>query len=95
MQGFNKYIAPDFDPKKHKTANGYAGKSVAVKTVRIEMPWPVFCSHCKCYVAKGLRFNATKKEVGKYFSTRIFEFHVKCVECSGPMVIRTDPEHRD
>ena len=90
-----RYIAPDFDPDKHKSINGYAGKSVVPKTVRIELPWSIFCGHCDAHVAKGVRYNARKKESGKYFSTRIFEFHFTCHLCSGPIVMKTDPEHRD
>jgi len=95
MQGFNRYIPPDFDPEVHGTLNKYAGKDVRPKTVRIELPWSIFCGHCQAHVAKGVRYNAVKKEVGAYFSTKIFEFSMTCHLCSGPIVIKTDPEHRD
>ncbi len=95
MQGFNRYYAPDFDPAVHKTLNGYAGKDARPKTVRFELVWPVFCGHCKAHVAKGVRYNATKAHVGAYHSTKIYQFSFTCHLCSGPIVIRTDPEHRD
>jgi coiled-coil domain-containing protein 130 len=95
FQGFNRYYAPDFDPEKHKTLNGYAGKDVRIKTVRIELPWAIFCGHCKAHVAKGVRYNAKKAQRGNYLSTKIFEFSMTCHLCSGPIVIKTDPEHRD
>lgn len=85
----------DFDPVVHKTANGYAGKDVRPKTVRIELPWSIFCNHCQAHVAKGVRYNAHKKMVGNYHSTKIYQFSMTCHLCSGPIVIRTDPEHRD
>lgn len=94
-KGFNRYYAPDFDPQKHKTLNGYAGKDVRVKTVRIELPWAIFCGHCKAHVAKGVRYNAKKTHRGEYLSTKIYEFSMTCHLCSGPIVIKTDPEHRD
>ena len=71
------------------------GKDVRPKTVRIELPFDIWCEHCSAHVGKGVRYNARKKEVGKYFSTRIFEFSMTCHLCSGPIVMKTDPEHRD
>ena len=65
------------------------------KTVRIELPWSIFCGHCEAHVAKGVRFNARKQEIGAYHSTKIFEFSMTCHLCSGPIVIKTDPENRD
>jgi coiled-coil domain-containing protein 130 len=91
----SQYYAPDFDPKVHKTANGYVGKDVQPKTVRIELPWSIFCGHCEAHVAKGVRYNARKREIGAYHSTKIYEFSMTCHLCSGPIVIKTDPEHRD
>ncbi len=95
MQGFNKYYPPDFDPSVHKTLNAYAGKDARPKTVRFELVWPVFCGHCKAHVAKGVRYNAKKEQIGAYHSTKIYQFSFTCHLCSGPIVIKTDPEHRD
>ncbi len=46
-------------------------------------------------MAKGVRYNAKKTHRGNYLSTKIYEFSMTCHLCSGPIVIKTDPEHRD
>ncbi len=46
------------------------------------------------HVAQGTRFDATKIAVGKYFSTTIWEFRMKCKLCYHEWVIQTDPENR-
>jgi hypothetical protein len=46
------------------------------------------------HVALGTRFDATKVEIGKYFSTKIWEFRMKCKMCYHEWVIQTDPENR-
>lgn len=43
-------------------------------------------------IAKGVRFNAEKKCVDKYMSTKIYEFSMKCHQCGNKIVVRTDPE---
>ncbi len=40
----------------------------------------------------GVRYNAEKKQVGNYFSTRIYEFSMKCHICSNRIVVTTDPK---
>ena len=45
-------------------------------------------------IAKGVRFNADKKEVGKFHSTKILEFKL-IHHCGNIMICRTDPEHGD
>jgi coiled-coil domain-containing protein 130 len=42
-------------------------------------------------IAKGVRFNAAKKAVGKYLSTTIWEFRMNCHLCGNKLVCRTDP----
>jgi coiled-coil domain-containing protein 130 len=42
-----------------------------------------------------VRFNAGKKEVGRYLSTKIYEFSMKCHMCAHPLKVRTDPKHCD
>jgi coiled-coil domain-containing protein 130 len=66
------------------------------------MPFHVRCDACKQMIAKGVRFNAEKKKgkksfnlVGKYLSTHIFQFSMRCDMCKNIMVIRTDPEKID
>jgi len=46
-------------------------------------------------IGQGTRYNAEKKKIGKYFSSPIFEFRMKCAECSGWMTINTDPKNGD
>lgn len=95
MQGQNKYYPPDFDPKEHGTINKYRGKDVRPDTVRFEMPWSASCNYCHTHLGKGLRFNVYKKHAGFYYTTRIVEFHMTCPQCSGRIVLKTDPQNRD
>ena len=44
-------------------------------------------------MGKGTRFNAEKQQAGKYYSTPIWSFTMKCPECPGQFVIHTDPQH--
>lgn len=64
-------------------------------TIRFEMMYNVRCLGCNNSIAKGVRFNAKKKSVGKYLSTKIYEFIMNCHLCGNKMVIRTDPEKGD
>lgn len=47
---------------------------------RFEMPYNIWCGGCNSMIAKGVRFNAEKKQVGNYYSTkvrlRVFPFSV-------------------
>lgn len=65
------------------------------QTVRFEMPFAVWCHHCKPHaiVGQGVRFNAEKKKVGDYYSTPIWSFRMKHVTCGGTLEIRTDPKN--
>ncbi|XP_039691020.1 probable cyclic nucleotide-gated ion channel 20, chloroplastic isoform X2 [Medicago truncatula] len=38
--------------------------------VRFEMPYNIWCGGCNSTTAKGVRFNAEKKQVGNYYSTK-------------------------
>ncbi len=49
--------------------------------IRFEMPYNIWCGGCGKHIRKGTRFNAKKKDAGKYFSTKIFAFHMKCACC--------------
>ncbi|TDH67692.1 hypothetical protein CCR75_008683 [Bremia lactucae] len=68
--------------------------SDGVLVVRFEMPYGVWCTHCDAHIGRGVRFNARKKQAGRYFTSTIWEFCMKCPNCSGEMVIRTDPKAR-
>jgi coiled-coil domain-containing protein 130 len=60
--------------------------------VRFEMPYNVWCEGCNEHIGKGVRFNAEKKQFGNYFSTKIWQFRMKCHLCSNWMEIHTDPK---
>lgn len=49
-----------------------------VLTIRFEMPFNVRCVGCDNHIAKGVRFNAEKKQIGNYFSTKIWSFRFPC-----------------
>lgn len=49
---------------------------------RFEMPYNIWCGGCNSMIAKGVRFNAEKKQVGNYYSTK--------VSCSDSTVICTN-----
>mmetsp|Transcript_19389 Transcript_19389/g.18502 ORF Transcript_19389/g.18502 Transcript_19389/m.18502 type:complete len:85 (-) Transcript_19389:47-301(-) len=58
----------------------------------------MFDSRClKCFksIGKGVRFNAHKKHVDNYLSTKIYEFTMNCHSCSNKLVVRTDPKNCD
>ncbi|KAI3634113.1 hypothetical protein MIR68_007717 [Amoeboaphelidium protococcarum] len=94
-----KYLPPDFDPRKHKNVNSYQkqarGKqqSSSDNKVRFEMPMGVFCLGCDRMIAAGTRFNSTKRTCGKYLSTDVSQFSMKCLECQQQIVIQTDPQN--
>ncbi|KAH6711073.1 CWC16 protein [Leptodontidium sp. MPI-SDFR-AT-0119] len=105
MQGFNmgRYVPPDQEGLmsgnqihgKH-ALGGRANKiSQGILTVRFEMPYPIWCTTCPkpTIIGQGVRFNAEKKKVGKYFTTPIFSFRMKHVACGGWIEIRTDPKN--
>lgn len=35
------------------------------------MPFNIWCGGCNSMIAKGVRFNAEKKQVGNYYSTKV------------------------
>jgi coiled-coil domain-containing protein 130 len=61
-------------------------------TVRFEMPFHIWCNGCKNKIAKGVRFNARKKVVGDYLSTKILAFSMRCPRCGNVIVVKTDPK---
>ncbi|KAF2847518.1 DUF572-domain-containing protein [Plenodomus tracheiphilus IPT5] len=100
MQGFNmgRYYPPDAsNPPTFNTTHplgARANKSAqGILTVRFELPFAVWCQHCKpeAIVGQGVRFNAEKKRVGNYYSTPIWSFRMKHTACGGWWEIRTDP----
>ncbi|KAK0385214.1 hypothetical protein NLU13_7691 [Sarocladium strictum] len=95
MQGFNmgRYVPPDKEGLT--TGNALHRKRTTPATVRFEMPFAVWCSHCPkpTIIGQGVRFNATKTRVGAYHSTAIWAFRFKHAACGGELEIRTDPKN--
>ena len=76
-----------------KGHNQYLTNSI----VRFELPYHGVCQNPSCNknVGKGTRFNAKKVHCGNYFTTKIYEFQMKCRACSKEeFVIRTNPKER-
>ena len=101
MQGFNKYYPPDYDGKT--SVNKLAGKNHAlgsraskikdgILTVRFECPFDISCLKCEKTIAQGVRFNASKKKVGNYYTTPIWSFRMKCANCANWLEIRSNPK---
>jgi len=88
--GLNYYVPPDGERKPKDRSNQFRRNNV----VRLEMPFDGWCTVCNAHVAKGLRFNAHKEAVGKYFSTTIWKFSMKCVACKAVLEMKTDPKNR-
>ena len=98
-----RYVPPDQEGlvsgnKLHgKHALGARANKISqgILTVRFEMPYPIWCTHCPkpTIIGQGVRFNAEKKKIGNYFSTPIFSFRMKHVACGGWIEIRTDPKN--
>ncbi len=81
--------------KKHALGNRANKISQGILTVRFEMPFPIWCTHCPkpTIIGQGVRFNAEKKKVGNYYSSPIYSFRMKHVACGGIIEIRTDPQN--
>ena len=101
----NFYYPPDHDPRKgsrnkqlgqhHLRERAARLASEGILVVRFELPFNCFCSGCGRNLGQGLRFNADKKQVGSYHSTKVWEFSM-CVPCCGTrLVLRTDPQKGD
>ncbi|KAG8910378.1 hypothetical protein FRC00_008293, partial [Tulasnella sp. 408] len=103
MQGFNRWIPPDYDPQKHHTLNDYHGKKAlgdrerkrdqGILITRFELPFNIWCGTCNNHIGMGVRYNAEKKKVGNYYSTPIYSFRCKCHLCDGWFEIQTDPKN--
>ena len=59
---------------------------------RFELPFNIWCGGCGSHVGMGVRYNAEKSQVGKYYSTPIFKFRMKCHLCDNYFEIQTDPQ---
>ncbi|XP_075522249.1 uncharacterized protein LOC142555316 [Primulina tabacum] len=97
----NFYYPPEWEPKKgglNKFHGQHALRERARKIdqgiliIRFEMPFNIWCGGCESMIAKGVRFNAEKKQVGNYYSTKIWSFSMKSACCRHEIVIQTDPK---
>ncbi|KAL2641348.1 hypothetical protein R1flu_008935 [Riccia fluitans] len=61
--------------------------------IRFEMPFNVWCGGCQSMIAKGVRFNAEKKAVGNYYSTKIWSLKMQAGCCKQEIEIQTDPKN--
>ncbi|OTB03588.1 hypothetical protein M426DRAFT_12309 [Hypoxylon sp. CI-4A] len=93
-----RYVPPDVEGtttgnKLHKKRPPGFSSNGAQQTIRFEMPFAIWCSHCAkpTIIGQGVRFNATKHKVGSHHSTPVFAFRMRHAECGGAIEIRTDP----
>lgn len=103
-KGQNKYYPPDYDPKVgglNKFLGTHALRERANKIhlgiiiIRFEMPYNIWCDGCKNHIGMGVRYNAEKTTVGKYYTTTVYQFRMKCHLCDNYIVIKTDPGNLD
>jgi coiled-coil domain-containing protein 130 len=98
-----RYVPPDQEGVisgnklhgKHALGSRANKISQGILTVRFEMPYPIWCTHCPkpTIIGQGVRFNAEKKKVGNYHSSPIYSFRMKHTICGGWIEIRTDPKN--
>lgn len=98
----NFYYPPEWTPDQgslNKFHGQHALRERAKKidqgilVIRFEMPFNIWCGGCNSMIAKGVRFNAEKKQVGNYYSTKIWSFSMKAACCKHQIVIQTDPKN--
>lgn len=100
----NFYYPPEWSPKKG-SLNKFHGQHAlrerarkldqGILIIRFEMPFNIWCGGCNSMIAKGVRFNAEKKQVGNYYSTKIWSFTMKAACCKHEIVIQTDPKNTE
>ena len=103
----NKYYPPEYDPAVHGSLNAYRGhhplgnrvrkklRESGAVVVRFEMPFNAWCDTCHTHLARGTRYNAEQRRVGKYHSTPVYSFTMRCACCGCTFVIETDPARAD
>eukprot|EP00882_Tetradesmus_deserticola_P008306 GHRQ01008756.1.p1 GENE.GHRQ01008756.1~~GHRQ01008756.1.p1 ORF type:complete len:304 (+),score=118.81 GHRQ01008756.1:74-913(+) len=62
--------------------------------IRFEVPFNIWCNQCGEHIAKGVRFNAEKKQVGSYHSTKVLAFTMRH-HCGCKITIQTDPKNAE
>ncbi|KAL8112125.1 hypothetical protein AgCh_019720 [Apium graveolens] len=98
----NFYYPPEWTPDQG-SLNKFNGQHAlrerarkldqGILIIRFEMPYNIWCGGCNSMIAKGVRFNAEKKQVGNYHSTKIWSFTMKSACCRHEIVIQTDPKN--
>lgn len=93
----NFYIHPEWRPE-YGGISKFAGSTGANQyqkygIIRFELPFDGWCTKCERHISKGTRFNAKKDKDGKYFTTQIWSFSMKCASCDNQMIIKTDPQN--
>ncbi|XP_058087615.1 uncharacterized protein LOC131234698 [Magnolia sinica] len=98
----NFYYPPEWTPSQG-SLNKFHGQHAlrerarkidqGILIIRFEMPFNIWCGGCNSMIAKGVRFNAEKKQVGNYYSTKIWSFTMKSACCKHEIVIQTDPKN--
>lgn len=66
-----------------------------ILVIRFEMPFNVWCNGCGHLIGKGVRFNAEKKAVGAYYSTKIWSFSMTAPCCQEHIEVQTDPKNHE
>lgn len=61
---------------------------------RFEIPFNIWCGKCGEHIAKGERFNAEKKAIGNYHSTKVLQFTMTH-HCGCKITIQTDPKNAE
>ena len=93
----NFYYPPEWEPQMGGISKfqGSKGKNQYEQhgIIRFELPFDAWCLGCGIHMTKGLRFNAKKEKEGKYFTTQIWAFMMKCFSCEQRYKIKTDPQN--
>ncbi|CAI7735414.1 unnamed protein product [Closterium sp. NIES-54] len=100
----NFYYPPEWTPEQG-SLNKFQGQHPlrerakklgdGILVIRFEMPFHVWCGGCKSMIAKGVRFNAEKKHIANYLSTKIWSFKMRSACCQHEIEIHTDPKSCD
>ena len=88
----NKYIPPDFDPKKIPRLRKPNNQQ---KKIRFMLPVRIRCNTCGNYMSEGTKFNCREDEVinETYLGIKIHRFYIKCTNCSAEVTIKTDSKN--
>lgn len=99
----NFYYPPTWDPKKGGLTQQATGQhplrerakklDQGILVIRFEMPFNVWCEKCEHLIGTGVRFNAEKKQIGNYHSTKIWSFTMRAPCCQNRIEIHTDPKN--